>query len=220
MQIKEAEIIVIKGLYRDGSIDNKFVDKISDVIVSGGIVVMPTDSIYGLVGLDTTQAKRSILELTNSTDTNLVRVISSFRMLNQIAEINKFDYDFLNRIWPGKVSVILQRCSESHGEQLITVRFPRPKFFVDIIEDAGKPLLLSDAVNKSGTYSCKKNDIIESYKNSVDLIVIIEDLCGMHPLCTYIDITQNNLNVILEGKISHEEISSLYYIGKDDDIEY
>ena len=220
MQTKEAELIVVKGLHRDGSIDKKYIERISSAIVIGGIVVMPTDSVYALVGLDTPQAQKSILELTHRTDSNLVRMISSFKMLDQIAVISKYDYDFLNRIWPGKVSVALQKGGDIQGDQLISVRFPNPRFFIDIIEDAGKPLILSNAINGSGAYIFDKTDIIETYKNSVDMIVIVEELCGMHPLCTHIDISQNNLNVISKGKISQEEISSLYYIGKDDDIEY
>ena len=146
-----------------------------------------------------------------------MKLISSYKMLNGLADYSKSDYDFLNRIWPGEVTVALKgsKIKKDHKE---IIRFPKNKFSLDIIERADT--LIQSAIILSDKHEAlyRKRDIIKYFKESVDLIVIVDELCKKHPLPTYIDIRNNALEILQEGKISAEEIKSLYFLGKADDV--
>ena len=84
--------------------------KASKILKAGGIGVMPTDTIYGLVGsaLKPDTVARIYKVRQRSPDKPFIILIS------KLADLKKFDIslapfqkDFLNKNWPGPLSVIL-----------------------------------------------------------------------------------------------------------------
>ena len=221
MRNNGADIIKIKKMRKDGSINSDIVEKISVSIKSREIVVLPIDNVYGIIGVSEPEVEKRICKLLRVDETKFVRLISSFKMLNETACYSKFDYDFLNRVWPGEVNVIL-RDRESHNrkQDLITIRYPKNKFLQSVINSVDSPLIVSKACNKNNDLIYRKEDIIDSFYHKVKLIVIIEELCKKHPISTLIDISSGNLKIIREGKVTSDEIKSLYFLGKDDDLVY
>ena len=221
MRNNGADIIKIKKMRKDGSINSDIVEKISVSIKSREIVVLPIDNVYGIIGVSEPEVEKRICKLLRVDETKFVRLISSFKMLNETAYYSKFDYDFLNRVWPGEVNVIL-RDRESHNrkQDLITIRYPKNKFLQSVINSVDSPLIVSKACNKNNDLIYRKEDIIDSFYHKVKLIVIIEELCKKHPISTLIDISSGNLKIIREGKVTSDEIKSLYFLGKDDDLVY
>ena len=221
MRNNGADIIKIKKLRKDGSINSDIVEKISVSIKSREIVVLPIDNVYGVIGVSEPKVEKRICKLLRVDETKFVRLISSFKMLNETACYTKFDYDFLNRVWPGEVNVILKdRVSHNRKQDLITIRYPRNKFLQSVIDSVDSPLIISKACNKNNDVIYRKEDIINSFYHKVKLIVIIEELCKKHPISTLIDISSGNLKILREGKVTSDEIKSLYFLGKDDDLVY
>ncbi len=216
MQNKQSEVLIIKRLKKDGSAGRDEVEKISDYLSDNQIILAPIDNVYCLISRseDIINARfgKSPLYCNGN-----VKLISSFKMLNGLAEYSKSDYDFLNRIWPGEVTVALQdRKAKKDTRELI--RFPKNKFSLDIIEKADAFIHSAILLFDKNDSIYRKRDILKYFKDSVDLVVIVDELCKKHPLPTYIDIRNNSLEILFEGKISAEEIKSLYFLGKADDV--
>ena len=93
-----------------------------------------------------------------------------------------------------------------------TIRYPRSKYILNILDHLDVPLYYSDI-----PVYYRKRDIISAYKNDVDLIVIIDELCKKHSLPVVVDISDQTLKIINAGKVSTEEIKSLYFLGKADE---
>jgi L-threonylcarbamoyladenylate synthase len=221
MQNNDADIIKIKKLRKDGSISSHIVEKISVSIRNKGIVVLPIDNVYGVIGISEPEVEKRMCRLLKVDETNFVRLISSFKMLNETACYTKFDYDFLNRVWPGEVNVILKYKKSHNGkDKFITIRYPRNKFLQSVIDTVDSPLVVSKACNRNNDLIYRKEDIINNFYNKVKLIVIIEELCKKHPVSTLIDISSGDLKILREGKVTSDEIKSLYFLGKDDDLVY
>jgi len=219
MRTKEAEIIKVKRLKKDGSIDMKIVNNVAASLRNRNIIVLPIDNIYGLLGVSEDQVKRRISDLHPDSNEHSVRLISSFRMLNNLAHFSKFEYDFLNRIWPGEVNVILRGREEKIPDKNIIIGFPKSKFLQNIIEAVDMPLISSIPQGK-GAVLYREKEIIKHYKDSSDLILIVEELCKKSPLSTLIDISKGELRIVYDGKLACEEIKSLYFLGKDDEAVY
>lgn len=217
MHLKEAEIITIKKLKKDGSIGREFVQRIAECVRKEGVAVLPIDNIYGLIGLAVPPVEKRISALLDKPGRKLVRLISSFKMLDDIASFTKYDYDFLNRVWPGEVTIVMKRKRSFEGNPSIAVRYPKNKFLLSVISDVGSPMVFKNVYKAQGSPMYNKSEILRAFRDSVDQVVIIEELCRSHPASTLVDISEGCLNILREGKVSAEEIKSLYFLGKDDD---
>ena len=84
--------------------------KIIDILKKGGIGVLPTDTIYGLVGLalDKEAVERIYKVRKRDSRKPFIILINSLKDLDIFSvKINGRTEDFLKKIWPGPVSVIL-----------------------------------------------------------------------------------------------------------------
>jgi tRNA A37 threonylcarbamoyladenosine synthetase subunit TsaC/SUA5/YrdC len=212
----KTEIISIKKLKKDGSIDASITRSLSEMIKSGKTVLMPVDAIYGLVCLNEPRHREQIERLTGDTDEHMVRMISSFKMLNDIANIDKLEFDFLHRIWPGELIVYVE--DNSPGRKGIPVRMPRSKYQQDIIDHVGKPCLYAAMLDHEKKPLFRKKDIISALDGRIDCLLIIDEFCKEHTLPSVVDISKGTLSIINEGRVSTEEIKSLYFLGKDDSV--
>ncbi len=220
MPLKEHEIIVLKKLKKDGSIEESIIEKAASILRDGGMVVMPVDNIYGIVGMATPEMEKKISKLIGKPNKRFVRLISNYRNLDEIARIDKFQFDFLHRLWPGEVTVILPRKNDYTKQEEIAVRIPKNKLLSLLLEYMDSPLIYSSAFRKPRKIYYKKDEIINAYRDRVDLILIIEELCKRHPVPTIINVSKEKLRIVREGKVPVEEIKSLYFLGKDDDFLY
>ena len=211
---KSDDIIIIKKLKKDGSVDSEILQKVAGIIQQNGIVILPVDSQYEIVGAANILVENKLKTIIKSKSKRFVRLIASFKMLETLALVTKFQYDFLHRIWPGEVTVVVQ-CKDDATRE-IALRFPKTKFVQDLIETVGQPLLATNVV-KHTKGSIKVNDIVRVFGKKVDAIVIIEELCKRHPRPTLISIADGKLKILRSGKISSEEIQSYYYLGSCDD---
>lgn len=84
--------------------------KAKDVLKNGGVIIAPTDTLYGvLTRAEDEKAVKRIYNIKGRDDNKPLIVL-----ITSIASLQKFDITlddmqkkFLQRIWPGKVSVIL-----------------------------------------------------------------------------------------------------------------
>ncbi|HPV40669.1 MAG TPA: Sua5/YciO/YrdC/YwlC family protein [Spirochaetota bacterium] len=212
----KTEIISIKKLKKDGTIDPYITRSLSDMIKSGKTVLMPVDAIYGLVCINEPSHREHIEKLTGDTDEHIVRMISSFKMLNEIANIDKLEFDFMHRIWPGELIVYVED-SSARGKA-IPVRMPRSKYQQDIIEHVGKPCLYAALLDKDKKPVFRKKEIIAALEGKIDCLLLIDEFCKEHTLPSVVDISKGTLTIINEGRVSTEEIKSLYFLGKDDSV--
>jgi tRNA A37 threonylcarbamoyladenosine synthetase subunit TsaC/SUA5/YrdC len=208
------ETISIKKLKKDGTIDPSITRSLSEMIKSGKSVLMPVDAIYGIVCLNDQKNRDLITHLTGDTDEHIVRMISSFKMLDEIANIDKLEFDFLHRIWPGELIVYVEDLSvKGRG---VPVRMPRSKYQQDIIDHVGSPCLYAALLDKDKMPVYRKKDIISTLEGKIDCLLIIDEFCKEHTLPSVVDISKGSLAIINEGRVSTDEIKSLYFLGKDD----
>lgn len=221
MHTETSEITTVKKLKKDGSISEELIGRIVHTLEKGKMVLMPVDSIYAIVGVAGPEMEKKISAAIGRQKKRFQRLICSFRMLDDLACITKTDYDFLNRIWPGEITVILPKKTSEGSPDSIAVRFPRSKFLLEVISRVEAPLIFSNlyhGISKVPIF--RKNEIIKNYSDTIDLIILIDELCRRHPRSTLIDICADNLKIIRQGKVSAEEIKSLYFLGRDDAMEY
>ncbi len=213
MQVKSAQIISIKKLKKDGSFGTDIIQRIIEALLNNQNVLMPIDNVYGIAGLNLNDLQERFSFDNTTNHDHMECLISSFRMLDDIADYSKSDYDFLNRIWPGEVSVVFNCKNGLKKKKPLKVRYPKTRFFQYVVEEINKPLYYLPALKDFNKPVYKKSELIKYYGDRADCMVLIDELCKKHPLPTLIDIKDGKLMILHEGKISSDEIKSLYFLG-------
>lgn len=210
----KTEIISIKKLKKDGSIDSSITKTLAELIKSGKVVLMPVDAIYGLMCLNEPRHFELLKQLTGNSDDGIVRIISSFKMLDEIAAIDKLEFDFLHRIWPGELIVYVEDIRKKGTA--VPVRMPKSKYQQEIIDHVGRPCLYAALKENGGKPVFRKKDLMATLVGKLDCLLLIDEFCKEHTLPSVVDISRGTLSIINEGRVSTEEIKSLYFLGKDD----
>ena len=172
----------------------KAFDETLSVLEHGGIVILPCDTIYGIVGIapDTDTRIRNIKGRGETKP--FLELIRDFETLKEIssAVIDRRLLEF----WPGALTMIVKR----RGGGTVAVRVPQDDFLMRLLSSLKRPLY-STSVNKSGEQPLWKIvEIIETFQIDVDLIVSDGDLPGKLP-STIIDVSERPYKVVRQGAV-------------------
>ena len=178
---------------------------------SGRIFIYPTDTIYGIGG--NPFDKKVVQRITDIKGRNerkqFIWLISDFEnLLNYVEVTFESHFDFLQKIWPGPVSVVLNlndRTKEITEFETIAVRIPNNNFCQKLLKEVRQPLI-STSTNKSGQEPINKiEQIIENFSQDVDAI-IFNSLPIQQFSSTLIDLTAEQPKLIREGSTKFVEL--------------
>ncbi|MBK5215186.1 MAG: threonylcarbamoyl-AMP synthase [Candidatus Pacebacteria bacterium] len=180
-----------------------------NILENDGVVVLPTDTLYGVIGCALSKkAVERIYKIKGRTESKpFIILVTSLKDIGLFGiKINKDQAKFLEKIWPGKVSVILP-CSLTkwqylhRGEKSIAFRMVGPKNInlFNLINKVGP--LVAPSANKQGESPAINITQAKSYFNKeVDLY--INDGTKTNKPSTIVKFEGNNLIVLRQGGVS------------------
>lgn len=128
------------------------IDKAVELLKEGKIGVMPTDTIYGIVGSALNpEAVENIYKLRSRTSGKpMIVLISGLDDLNLFGiELSKEEKIFLKNNWPNPLSIVLSCTSEKlkylhRGKKSLAFRMPKNSQLLDVLKKTG-PLVAPSA---------------------------------------------------------------------------
>ena len=177
-----------------------------DCLLSGGVIIYPTDTIYGL-GCDIFQHK-AIERIAKIKNIDPQKAQLSF-ICNNLSDLSKYTksistpiYRILKKYLPGPYTFILPASKEvpkilNSKKNTIGLRVPDNLIAQTIVEELGHPILSASLPGDMIEEYTDPEIIYEKFKNLVD-IVVDGGIGGMIP-STIIDCTQDEYTVIREG---------------------
>ncbi len=186
------------------------VKKVAQIIDNGGVVIYPTDTIYG-IGCDITKPK-AVARLAKIQGLDMDKAFFSFIFsdLSQISEYTKPlsnpAFKLIKRNTPGAFTFIFEANSNIPKQfktrrKTIGVRFPDNAVIQAIVTELGRPILSSsvhDVEDEVSEYITDPELIHERYGNLVD--AVIDGGYGDNQPSTVIDCTTDEFEIIREGK--------------------
>ena len=161
-------------------LEQNIINKVVETIKKGGVVVFPTDTVYGfLADAKNKKAVNRIFKIKRRSKQKPLSVfVQDFKTAKSIALIDKNQKSFLKKSWPGKVTVVLKRKTGTKlygiDRKTIAVRIPKYKFLNDLLKKINKPLVQT-SVNISGQLPLVRvKDMLGKFKEDKlqpDLIV-------------------------------------------------
>jgi L-threonylcarbamoyladenylate synthase len=183
----------------------------TELFYSGKVFIYPTDTIYGFGGnpFDSNVLKR-ISEIKGRDEKKqFIWLISDFEnLLNYVEIIFEQYFEFLRKIWPAPVTVILklnERSSKLLNQDTVGVRIPQNEFCLNLLKEISRPLI-STSVNRSGEAPLNHVEtIINQYYEAVDAILFHPE-SSENISSTILDLTSNTPKLIREGSIKFVEL--------------
>lgn len=199
-----------------GEKDKKNLEKISQTFRRGGLVVFPTETVYGLGanGLDPTACKNIYLAKGRPSDNPLILHIADKGQLKDlVSEIPESAKKCMGAFWPGPLTIIFRKSEKvpleaTGGLDTVAVRMPSHPIAHMILKDAGLPIAAPSA-NLSGRPSpTMTKHVLEDLSGKVDIIVD-----GGHTVVgiesTVLDVTVEPPMILRPGKVTLEQLQTV-----------
>ena len=195
------------------------IDKICEVINNKGLVITPTDTVYGIMAdaMDENAIKKVYDIKKRGYNKPLIILVDSFEMLSHYTEeLSEMEKKLMDRFWPGLVTFILKRNDKisdliTAGNDTVGVRIPDNKDLLEIIRRLNRPVV-STSANITETPAITSIEMLE--KEIIDNIDYIEDGGYLdNQSSTIVKIDDNKLVILREGKIT-DEIRNYYEVIK------
>ena len=193
---------------RPHNIISKTIVEIVQVLRNGGLAIIPTDSIYAIVGdllhRDVMEKICRLLEKKPS-HANLSILCKDLSSLSEYTSpISNPTYKVMNRLLPGPFTFILKASNNvpkifRQNKKTIGIRVPNNEICQAIISELGNPLVCSSihSEDEIQEYLTEPQEIFEVWQNKVAYIVDGE--AGHNVGTTVIDASEGELELIREG---------------------
>ena len=190
--------------------DDEGIKKTSQIIENGGIVVFPTDTVYG-IGCNpyNENAVKEIYKIKSRTKLKSLPVLAySLDVVKEITIIDEFTEKIIEKYWPGPLTLILELTDQKLKKSLnlgnkIAVRIPDSKCTLKLLEKCR--LLVGTSANISGNSSYTNPD--ECIKNIKNYDMFLNGgIITSKGESTIIEIENEEIKIIREGALKIEDI--------------
>lgn len=188
--------------------NSKEIDKAVKVLKNGGLVIYPTDTVYGL-GCDITNTK-ALERIAKIKGVKLVKANFSFicydlsNLSTYVRQIDTPTYKILKRALPGAYTFILNGNNNLpkafKKKKTVGIRVPDNNIIREIVRELGNPIVSTSIHDEDDVieYTTDPELIYEKWKGLVDLV--IDGGYGDNLASTVIDLSQDEIQIIREGK--------------------
>lgn len=205
-----------KYLNLKDEIDYNKLKEPAEVIKQGGIVIFPTETVYGIGtnGMDSKAIEKLYKIKERPYYKPISLLVSDIYMVNSIAkDITDLEYKLMESFFPGPLTIILKKKDVvpdilTSGQNTIGIRMPSEKIARKLIEFVGEPIATSSA-NISGKPSkTNMKNIMKEFKEEVDYFIDGGE-SEIAIASTVIQLIDDIPIVLREGSISIEEIKKV-----------
>lgn len=182
----------------------RFINKAVDVLKSGGLIIFPTDTYYGL-GCDifNKEGIEQISRIKNDTDTKLFSFIcSDLKDIAQYAKVSDYAYKVMKRLLPGPYTFILPAAKIIPKKlwskrKTVGIRVPDHVVTIEIVKLLGNPVVSTSTTTRKGEIVTDPMEIKNIFNSQVDLMLASKKL--IYKPSSVIDLSGEEPVIVREG---------------------
>ena len=190
--------------------------KPAQIIKNGGLVIFPTETVYG-IGTNALNSKavKKLYEVKKRPyEKPISLLVNSIEMIENIAkDITKLEYELIKNYFPGPLTIILKKKENisnmvTANKETVGVRMPQNDIALKLIEYAGVPIATPSA-NISGKPSgTNMKDIMRDFEKKVEYF-IDNGSSKIGQASTIVQIIDETPYILRKGAISELEIKKV-----------
>jgi tRNA threonylcarbamoyl adenosine modification protein (Sua5/YciO/YrdC/YwlC family) len=189
--------------------DPRKIARIIDILQEGGIIIYPTDTIYG-IGCDLLNRKAvdrlCWIKGLKPQKLNLSFICADMsQVADYVRTIDNQVFRLMKKVLPGPYTFIMEANSNvpkitKSNKKTVGIRIPNNNIPLEIVRALGNPIVTTSLHDDDEIieYPTDPEAIYEQYKNTVDLV--IDGGYGGNVPSTVLDCTENQVTLIREGK--------------------
>lgn len=192
-----------------------------ETLTQGGVVVYPTDTVYGVgCRIDDDAAVRRLFVLKSRPHTEALPVL-----LADVAQLDQYARDvppaarrLVSRFWPGALTVVLRRSERvpslvAGGGPTVALRVPNHPVPRALVRAVGVPIVGTSANTHGMPSPVTAQLAVYDLGDRVDLVLDGGRVPGGRE-STVVDVTSQSPRVVRQGAIPAKEIESLFGGGR------
>ncbi len=193
------------------NISGESIQKAATAIQSGGLVVYPTDTVYGL-GCDPFDEKavNTVAIVKGRSKGNFPVLVDTLGRARELGDIGGDVETLALRYWPGPLTIVVPSEAKlplqvTGLEKMVGLRIPDRRDTLDLISKAGGSLL-GTSPNISGNLSLRTaEDAFKVFEGKVD-IVLNGGITSARLESTVVKRTRSGVQVLREGAIGSKDL--------------
>ncbi len=186
----------------------------SEIISRGGLVAVPTETVYGLAGNGLNEdAVKEIYSVKGRPEVKALSLMVPGKeaMEEYCEDVPKAAYALAEKFWPGPLTIILKSkdCVPEivrAGGATVGLRCPDHSLTLELLKSCALPLAAPSA-NPSGEPSPKNAAKVLEYFDGKIGAVLDGGECGIGTESTIIDMSQSPYRILRKGALEEKEIS-------------
>lgn len=190
----------------------RFITKAVQTLKTGGVIIYPTDTIYGL-GCDiyNKSSVERIYMIKNETGTKLFSFLCpDLKDISKYAKVSNSSYKIMKKLLPGPYTFVLPAAKEVPKKlwtkrKTVGIRVPDNEIARNLAYELGNPIISTSATTRKGEVLFNPKEIRTVFRNNVDLMLSMGALNGVPS--SIIDLSGEEPEIIREGS---GDLSFLY----------
>ena len=193
------------------NITSDSIQKAATAIQSGGLVVYPTDTVYGLGCNPFDEKAVNMVSTVKGRSKGLFPVlVDTLSRARELGDIGGDVETLALRYWPGPLTIVVASQAKlpfqvTGLEKMVGLRIPSRRDTLDFVSKPGG-FLLGTSANISGDLSLRKaEDAFKVFEGKVD-IVLNGGITSTRPESTVVKQTRSGVQVLREGAIRSKDL--------------
>jgi tRNA threonylcarbamoyl adenosine modification protein (Sua5/YciO/YrdC/YwlC family) len=182
----------------------RFINKAVEVLKSGGIIIFPTDTYYGL-GCDifNKDGIEQIFRIKNEMDNKLFSFIcSDLKDISNYAKVSDYAYRTMKHLLPGPYTFILPAAKLVPKKlwtkrKTVGIRVPDHSVTIQIVKELGNPIVSTSTTTRKGEPLLDPYEIKNIFNSQVDLMLTSNNV-NFEP-SSVIDLSGEEPEIVREG---------------------
>ncbi len=195
----------------------------SAILKNGGVIAVPTDTVYGLIA-DATHRKgvSKIFQIKGRDEKKMLPVfVKNIDAAKNITSHTIEHVNFLEKVWPGPFTAILPLHPEATIDRRVTskntiaLRTPKHALTAKILHTYPNPLAQTSANPAGMPPATTANEVLAYFKTAKHYPdLILEGKCGTHITpSTIVNLTQTPWKTLRTGHITNKHLQTLKQHG-------
>lgn len=191
------------------------IDRACLMLQQGGIVGIPTETVYGLaaVALNAEAVSRVFQAKGRPSSHPLIIHLSPYDDINRWGVINESAHLLANALWPGPLTLLVPRTRlvpdwVTGGRDTVALRIPSHDMTIALL-DAVSDAVVAPSANRFGQVSpTTAQHVIDDLGDAIDL-VLDGGPCAIGIESTIVECADSSVQILRPGKVSALEIAQI-----------
>lgn len=177
------------------------------------VVAFPTETVYGLgVKFGSQKALDKLMEAKNRDYSKAITLmLASPKDICAYAYVSEQAQKLIDAFMPGMITLVFKKKesvdgSMTNGKETIGIRIPDNEYVIGLLKEAG-PMLVTSANLSNHSNTTSTQEVLDQLDGRIDYIV--EGETSDNIASTVVDVSQNEIKILREGKITKKDIEEV-----------